>query len=500
MKFSSMIERLPEGELVVEGNPEITGISERASEVEAGNLFVAVRGLSVDGHDYAAKAIERGASALIVERRLDLPAPQFRVSSGRRALAWTAAAFFSFPHREITLVGVTGTNGKTSTAHLIRGIWEQAGRSSGILGTIGHGAGNALEEAQLTTPGPVELNRRLREFVDRGCDSVVMEVSSHAVSQYRIDGLEFDGAIFTNITRDHLDFHESFEEYLEAKTAFCRGILDPLRVKPPGTLIYGRDDPHVREMGASHRGKKIAFGLDAESEVKAENIDARMTETIFSLVTPDGSAPVRLDLAGAFNVHNALAAAAWTWGEGVDTGTVVAGLESVRSIAGRFEIIKGSGGPAVIVDYAHTPDALDRVLQEARKLAAGRLFAVFGCGGDRDRGKRPMMGRVATSLADVVVVTSDNPRTEDPAAIIDQILAGIEESVQAMSRGTLLVEEDRRRAIHDAVGRAGDGDVVVVAGKGHEDYQILGTTKIHFDDREVVREALGQARGEGESP
>jgi UDP-N-acetylmuramoyl-L-alanyl-D-glutamate--2,6-diaminopimelate ligase len=469
------------------------GIAERADAVRPGDLYVALRGLSADGHDFVPEALRRGAVALVVERWVEAPVPQVRVDDGRSALARSAVRFYGEPHRRFNLLGITGTNGKTSTAHLVRSVLESAGEKVGILGTVGHGSGSQLEDALLTTPGPVELNRRLLGFAEAGCRSVVMEVSSHAVSQRRVDGIEFDGAVFTNVTRDHLDFHPTFEDYVEAKASFCRRLLDPRRWKSPGTFVYSREDPTVRGVGESFGGDRIDFGWSDEAAVRGRDVRGTRDRTEFTLVTPDWERRVSLGMPGRFNVLNAAAAAAWAWSRDIPADAVVAGLEGLASVPGRFERIGGPRGPSVIVDYAHTPDALERVLEEARALASGRLVAVFGCGGDRDPGKRPLMGEVARRLADRVVVTSDNPRTEDPLRIIGQILEGVDRA-----GGDAVVEPDRRRAILLAVESAGADDLVVVAGKGHEDYQILGTKKIHFDDREVVREALGLA-GKGEA-
>ncbi|MEJ2721816.1 MAG: UDP-N-acetylmuramoyl-L-alanyl-D-glutamate--2,6-diaminopimelate ligase, partial [bacterium] len=398
------------------------------------------------------------------------------------------SAYYGDPADRLRLVGVTGTNGKTTTAHLLRSILDGSpwGRT-GIIGTVGHGTGSVLEAGVHTTPEPLTLHRLLRDMADNGCVGVVMEVSSHAVRQQRTWGVDFEIGMLTNVTRDHLDYHPTFEDYVNAKREFCYTLISGGRRKENGTLIYSRDNRYSREIGDGFPGAKVSTSAEGSADVFAKNVEATVGGTCFDLhMGGCAVVPIALNLLGGFNVWNALLAAAAARVLGVDTEFIKRGLEAVNRVPGRFEAIRSeAGGPLVIVDYSHTPDSLERTLSFCRDLGPRRLITVFGCGGDRDRGKRPIMGGIAQRLSDVCYVTSDNPRTEDPAEIIDEILAGMDTDA-----GGLVVEADRRRAIVSAVQGAAAGDLVAVCGKGHEDYQIIGHTRHHFDDREEAANAL----------
>lgn len=452
-------------------------VSDDSRKVVPASLFIAVRGSVHDGHDYLDRARELGASAAMVEdeSRTDLPA--LVVREGRRAAAVAAGAAFGDPSRELRMIGITGTNGKSTTAGILRHLLDRRGERSASIGTLGVLFGSEAEVvpggAELTTPGPVELQRVLRELVDRGVKTVAMEVSSHSLDQRRIDGLSFDAAVFTNLTRDHLDYHLTMKAYFDAKAR----LMDYL--KPDGWAAINVDDENWRALPDSRN--KIRFGLSALAEVRG-------TDVVFS---PDGSewnlrhhgaeAHVVLPLIGDVNVHNALGAAAVGIAFGLTLHEIASALVELPQVPGRLEVI--SQRPTVLRDYAHTPDAIERALAAVRPFTEGRLILVFGCGGDRDRGKRAEMGKAAEAGADLVIITNDNPRTEDP----DQILDDIE---QGMRPGRHMRIVKRKAAIQRALEEARDGDVVVLAGKGHETYQIIGTTKLPFDEKVIVSELL----------
>jgi UDP-N-acetylmuramoyl-L-alanyl-D-glutamate--2,6-diaminopimelate ligase len=461
----------------------VRGVSDDSRSVKGGDLFCAWSGTSADAHEFVPSAEQQGAVAAIVERRVpDVKMPQVVVRDGRRAAAIAALCVFGNPQDALTLVGVTGTNGKTTTVGLLRHLLSERGPAASI-GTLGAiGADNVVIPGteSLTTPGPVELARVLRGFVDAGVQSVAMETSSHALDQGRVAGLRFDVAVFTNLTRDHIDYHGSEEAYFAAKAR----LLDLLRTG--GVAVLNADDAAWRRLGG-RAPRTVWFRVDGASvvaadEVRALDVTYSAEGARFVLAAGTERAAVRLPLLGAYNVQNALGAAAACIALGMDVKSVAANLMNAPQVPGRLERIADTPCP-VLADYAHTPDALERVLATLRPLTRGRLIVVFGAGGDRDRGKRPQMGAIAARYADVAIVTSDNPRTEDPDAIIDEILTGMD------AEQTVRVT-DRREAIGRALEIAGSGDVVLLAGKGHETYQVLGTTKVDFDERIVVREWL----------
>jgi UDP-N-acetylmuramoyl-L-alanyl-D-glutamate--2,6-diaminopimelate ligase len=428
-----------------------------ARRVTPGTLFFCVPGTRADGHDYASAAVERGAAALVVERLLDLPVPQFVADDARAAMAVAADEFFGRPSEQLVVAGVTGTNGKTTTAFLLYSILEAAGLRPGLLGTVECRVGGEVRIAVRTTPEAIDLQRTLREMLDAGDRSCVLEATSHGSELHRLDRIRFDALVFTNLTQDHLDFHSTMERYFEAKRRLF------LEGRPPAAINSG--DEWGRRLLAD-RPDALTYGLGPGAEVG-----------------PDALEGVDLRLRGRFNVENALGALAAARLLGIEEDAIVRGLEAVPGVPGRFESVDEGQPFEVVVDYSHTPDSLENVLRAARELTEGRVICVFGCGGDRDRGKRPVMGGIAARLADVPIVTSDNPRSEDPLAIIEEIVAGMEPGAE--------VDPDRRRAIARAVELAEAGDVVVIAGKGHEQGQeFRGGRKVPFDDREVAREAL----------
>ncbi|HXE44660.1 MAG TPA: UDP-N-acetylmuramoyl-L-alanyl-D-glutamate--2,6-diaminopimelate ligase [Conexibacter sp.] len=462
------------------GETEITSLAYDNRRVEPGTLFFCVPGFSVDGHDFAPDAVARGAVALVVERSLGLGVPEVLVPSVRAAMAPAAARFHRDPTAELDVVGITGTNGKTTTAFLVRALLEAAGRQCGLLGTVTSFVGGAERAVTRTTAEAIDLQRDFRAMRDGGDVACAMEVSSHALELGRADAIHFAAAIFTNLTQDHLDFHATMEEYFLAKRR--------LFAARPRAAIVNVDDPYGRRLAEELDGA-IAFAIDREATYRAVEIESGFGGSRFTALTPEGPIALRTPLPGRFNVQNVLGAVAAVRTLGVPLAEIAEALPRAGRVPGRFEPVDEGQPFAVLVDYAHTPDSLENVLAAARPLTRARLICVFGCGGDRDRGKRPLMGEISARLADRTIVTSDNPRSEEPAAIVEEILAGIPAALRG--DGRLAVEVDRRGAIGLALGGAREGDVVVIAGKGHEQGQELaGGEKVPFDDVTVAREAL----------
>ncbi len=457
---------------------EITGLAYDNRAAEPGTLFFCVPGFTRDGHDFASDAIARGAAALVVERPLGLGVPEIRVPSVRAAMAPAAAAFYGDPTAELQTVGVTGTNGKTTTAFLVHALLEADGRRTGLLGTVKSVIGGAERPVERTTPEAIELQRTFREMLDSGDAACSMEVSSHALELHRADAIHFAVAIFTNLTQDHLDFHPSMEEYFQAK----RRLFEPGRARH---AVINVDDPYGTRLAAEFGGvgPVVTYAVERDATYRALDVRTAMDGSRFTVHGPDGAIELSSPLPGAFNVYNVVGALAAVRALGVPLDTAARAIETAGHVPGRFEPVDAGQEFAVVVDYSHTPDSLENVLRAARQLTEGRVHVVFGCGGDRDRGKRPMMGEIARRLADRVIVTSDNPRSEDPEAIIAEILVGSGPGVEH--------DADRRRAIGHAIAEAAPGDVVVIAGKGHEQGQEFeGGRKIPFDDVTVAREAL----------
>jgi UDP-N-acetylmuramoyl-L-alanyl-D-glutamate--2,6-diaminopimelate ligase len=445
--------------------------------VGPGTLFFCVRGMTRDGHDFAAEAVARGAVALVVEQQLGAGVPEIVVPSARAAMAPAAARLFGDPTARLQVVGITGTNGKTTSAYLVRALLEAAGRPTGLLGTVKSVIGGAEHEVVRTTPEAIDLQRTFRAMLEAGDRACAMEVSSHALALHRADAIHFAVAVFTNLSRDHLDFHPTMADYFAAK----RRLFTELN---PRLAVINLDDPRGRELAGEVPGA-ITFGVSSpDAAYRATEVQTDLRGSRFTALTPDGPLELSSPLRGAFNVSNVLGALAAARALGVAPATAAEAIAGADQVPGRFETVAEGQDVAVIVDYAHTPDSLENVLRAARELLeGGRLHVVFGCGGDRDRGKRPLMGEIARRLADHVVVTSDNPRSEDPEAIIAEILAGAGPEV------TWLV--DRREAIAQAIASAQAGDIVVIAGKGHEQGQeFAGGYKVPFDDRVVAREVL----------
>jgi UDP-N-acetylmuramoyl-L-alanyl-D-glutamate--2,6-diaminopimelate ligase len=465
-----------------EGTVEIGGLAYDSRAVAPGELFLCVSGFTADGHRFAPQAVERGAAALVVERPLGLGVPELVVGSVRAAMAPLAARYYGEPSRELRVVGITGTNGKTTTAYLTRALLEACGLQCGLLGTVTSVIGGSELPVTRTTPEAVELQGMLRTMLDGGDRACAMEVSSHALELGRSDAIRFAAAVFTNLTQDHLDFHGSMEDYFAAK----RRLFEPVSGEPPEASIVNVGDPYGRRL-ASELQNVRTFAVEAPADYSASELRCGFDGCRFTLRTPAGERELTLPMPGHFNVANALGAVAAAHALGGELETIAAALERGVRVPGRFEPVDAGQDFAVLVDYAHTPDSLENVLRAARELSGARVVCVFGAGGDRDRGKRPLMGAIAARLADIVIVTSDNPRSEDPDAIIAEIMAGASSGEHAHVRAVA----DRRAAIAQAVAAGRAGDVLVIAGKGHEQGQELaGGRKLPFDDVAVAREEL----------
>ncbi len=497
MTFAELVEPLQASER--QGNLDVAVISltDDSRAVKPGSVFVAVRGERVDGHAFVGKAVEAGAAALVLQKGLNVTAassiPVVRVDDSRRALGVLAGRFYREPASRLCMVGVTGTNGKTTVTYLCKGVLETAGRRVGLIGTVAYQIGDERLPAAHTTPGAVELQALLARMVGAGMNAAVMEVSSHALAMDRTTGCEFDVAIFTNLTQDHLDFHRDMDGYFQAKLRLFAD-LDPAgrKLRPKRAIVNIDDARGARVCGAS-RVPVWTYAIQKPADIRAEDVRLALSGTRFTAATPHGRFPVESRLVGEHNVYNILAAIGVGLHEGLSPEIIQRGIASVVNVPGRFERVEAGQDFTVVVDYAHTDDALLRLLTAAQALKTGRVITVFGCGGDRDRGKRPKMGRVAARLSDVVFLTSDNPRSEDPAAILREIEVGVREAL-ADRRIRYEVIADRRAAIEAAVREAKSGDTVLIAGKGHEDYQIVGAARHHFDDREVARAALATRR------
>ena len=482
----------------------VTGVAYDSRRAEPGHVFVALRGQHADGARFARQAFARGALGVVAEEPapLDADMPWLVVEDARLALALLAAEFYRHPSREMQVVGITGTNGKTTTAYLVAAIFEAAGIHCGILGTVAYRIGDELREATRTTPEAPEVQGLLREMVDRRCGACAMEVSSHALSLRRVDGMNFAAGVFTNLTRDHLDFHDDMEAYFQAK----RRLFEMLPRDAP--RLINIDDPRGAQLTAAG-GRAVTYAVTRPADITPGPLSFSFDGLAFDVRTPRGMVNVRSRLVGRPNVYNILAAVSTATALGLPFDAIERGLQALEGVPGRFQVVSGAKDEVtVVVDYAHTDDALRNLLETARPLARGRVITVFGCGGDRDRTKRPLMGAVAGRLSDLIVITSDNPRSEDPAQIIEEIRRGITSDTRRSSTGTgrpeqiegrdggqrLLAIVDRRDAIGKAIELARPHDLVLIAGKGHEKYQVIGDRVLPFDDVAVAREALARRR------
>lgn len=490
MKLKQLSSVLAAAVIEGSGEVEITGIETDSRQVKAGDLFICLPGHTVDGHQFAAQAADQGAAALVVERKLEVDLPQVIVRDSRFAMAGLANAFYNQPSSRMKMIGVTGTNGKTTTTYLIETIMNDYGLKTGLIGTIQMKYDGQSFPMPRTTPEALELQRYLNDMANAGTECCVMEVSSHALEQGRVKGTDFRTAIFTNLTQDHLDYHHTMEEYRGAKGLFFSRLGNAFAKDEPSRkyAVLNADDEASAYFAKQTAAEVITYGLGEDADIRASNISITAQGTSFHVDTFRGSADIAIRMVGKFNVYNAMAAIAAALLEGIPLEDIKNSLESVPGVDGRVEVVDEGQPYAVIVDYAHTPDGLENVLRTVNEFAEGRVLTVFGCGGDRDRTKRPIMGKIAAKYSDVVLVTSDNPRTEDPDLILKDIEAGLIEDGVPTESYKLIV--DRRKAIEKAIEMASPGDVVLIAGKGHETYQLIAGEVLDFDDRIVAKDAI----------
>lgn len=461
------------------GDREIGGIAYHSGKVKKGDLFCCLRGQRENGHSFASEALKRGAVALLVDRKLVLPSPaaQIVVEDSREVLALVSDRFYGHPSTKLKVIGITGTNGKTTTSYLLKSIYERAGYKVGVLGTIGHLIGGKVLVAEHTTPESLDLQRLLSEMLEEGVEVAAMEVSSHALAQSRVVGVDFDVGVFTNLSRDHLDFHSTLKEYGEAKLKLF-SLLGEDRL-----AVVNLDDPFGERVIEATRARGVSYGLASQRDFSGRIESLSLEGSLVSVTWREGTSSLRTRLLGRGNVYNILSSFAVACSDGVSPKVVKEGVEALQSVPGRFQLVDRGQPFKLIIDYAHTPEALRGLLLSLKELTPGRVISLFGCGGDRDRGKRPLMGRISTKLAHHTILTSDNPRSEEPVAIIRQIEEGIE-------GGSYEVIPDREEAIGRALKTAKEGDSVALCGKGHEDYQIVGEERIPFDDFKVASQIL----------
>ena len=456
---------------------EVTGITDNSDRVKPGFIFVCINGKHFDGHTKAAEVLGKGAAAVVAERDLGLEG-QILVADSRRAYALMSAAYFSHPEKNLKIIGITGTNGKTTTAFILRSALEKLGHKTGMIGTVKVVVGDREFPASLTTPDPFTLFGLLAMMCADSCEYCVMETSSQALDQHRVDGIHFTAAIFTNLTVDHLDYHETIEKYKKAKH---------LLFENTDLGVYNIDDEAGEYMMENTACRKVTYSLDRDDcNYSAKNIRFDASGVKYEIVSNDDIGRVSFKVPGRFNVYNSMGAVVCLLELGMNFKDTLEAVSEFPGVPGRMEVVPTGKPYAVIIDYAHTPDGLQNVLSSVKEVARGRVIAVFGCGGDRDKTKRPIMGKIGSELADIAIITSDNPRTEDPEEIINEILAGVGKH----SHAKIIVECDRTKAIKKALSVAEEGDVIVLAGKGHETYQILASGKIHYDEREIVAELL----------
>lgn len=497
MKTISQLAELVEGSVVI-GNKEteITGIEHDSRKAGKGTLFVCIPGLHVDGHKFIPQAVAAGAAAILTTREeVDVPAgvAVLRVTDLQAALDTIVPFFHDYPARSMRVIGITGTNGKTTTSYITRAILRDAGYKVGLIGTIQIMMEDEVYPIHNTTPDVVELQHTLATMRDKGMDYVVMEVSSHALDQNRVAGIEFDTAVFTNLTQDHLDYHKTLENYMLAKAKLFE-LVSQAGVKDGKTAVVNIDDAAGKTMLEHAACQQLTYAIGQPADLRATDVDVLASGANFTLNHAAlGQMALKLHITGIFNVYNVMSAVGAALAEHIKPEIIEKVLCGFTSVPGRFELVKAGQDFSIIVDYAHTPDGVENVLRTAREIAKKKIIAVFGCGGDRDRTKRPIMGRIAAELADVVIATSDNPRSEDPEFILSEVEAGVREKIGTKQHEKIT---DRREAIFRAVELAETDDIVIILGKGHEDYQILKDETIHFDDKEVAREAVAARKEE----
>ncbi|CRK80583.1 UDP-N-acetylmuramoyl-L-alanyl-D-glutamate--2,6-diaminopimelate ligase [Neobacillus massiliamazoniensis] len=464
-------------------NPEITSIENDSRKVQTGSLFICINGFTVDGHDFAESAVQKGAAAILAERSLSLSVPVIIVKDTVRAMAVLADAFYAHPTRNLRLIGITGTNGKTSTSHLLEKIFFEANKKTGLIGTMFTKVADEIIETKNTTPDSLTLQRIFHQMIQREVQFAVMEVSSHALDIGRVHGCDYDIAVFTNLTQDHLDYHKTMEEYMKAKGLLFSRLGNTFNPTRPRFAVLNNDDPVSILYQKSTVAHVVTYGIDHEADIMARNIEMNSSGTACDLVVQGNIYPLKLRLIGKFSVYNVLASIAAALVSGIPINNIIQSVENVIGVAGRFELVDAGQNYTVVVDYAHTPDGLENVLKTIQQFAKKRIFVIIGCGGDRDRSKRPLMAQIACKYGTDVIFTSDNPRSEDPSAILKDMEAGVYDE-------KYLVKLDRKEAIWAAIEQASCDDAILIAGKGHETYQIIGDDVFDFDDRIVVREAI----------
>lgn len=464
-------------------NPEITSVENDNRRVSRGSLFICLKGYTVDGHDFAKSAVENGAVAILAEKELDLQVPVIIVKDTFRAMAVLADIFYDQPSHHLHLIGITGTNGKTTTSHLIEKIFSDQHKKTGLIGTMYTKIADEKFETKNTTPESLTLQKTFKEMLEKKVEMVVMEVSSHALQEGRVHGCDFDVAVFTNLSQDHLDYHETMENYKQAKGLLFSQLGNVFDHNHPKYAILNADDPTIHDYQKITTATIITYGIDQEADIKAENIKMTPKGTTFDIVIQKQHYPISIQLAGKFNIYNVLASIAASLASKIQLKDILLSLEKIDGVSGRFELVDAGQDFSVIVDYAHTPEALENVLKTIKQFAEGNIFVVVGCGGDRDKTKRPLMARIACEYGTTSIFTSDNPRSEDPNAILMDMEVGVN------GRKYLSIV-DRKEAIRFAINQAKAGDVVLIAGKGHETYQTIGNVTYEFDDRLVAKEAI----------
>lgn len=487
MKLHTLLQVLPFVKLPNE-NPEIQDIVQDNRKVLPGSLFICIEGLTVDGHKFAQDAADKGAAALLSERPLDVNIPVIIVPNTKRAMAILADFFYGQPTKKMKLIGITGTNGKTTTSHLIEQILRDAGEKTGLIGTMYMKIADSILETKNTTPDSLTLQKTFKQMFDEGVESAVMEVSSHALDQGRVFGCDYDVAVFTNITQDHLDYHHTMEAYLRAKSLLFAQLGNSYNHEHPKFAVLNMDDSGSKQIQKETAAHIVTYGIDdGSAQFIAKDIEMNSKGTVFTLVSPEGERKVHLQLIGKFSVYNILAAISASYVLNIPLDSIIQSVEKVKGVQGRFELVHAGQHFPIIVDYAHTPDSLENVLKTVQQFVKKRIFVVVGCGGDRDKTKRPIMAQIACKYATDPIFTSDNPRSENPESIIQDM----EEGVKGLSYVKIV---DRKEAIHYAIQHASEGDVVLIAGKGHETYQIIGDKINDFDDRMVASEAVQECK------
>lgn len=488
--LEELIAVLPDKEVLGNRDLEITGLHYDSREIKPGYLFLCIEGFTLDGHKFIPEALKKGAKVLVVQNEVEVPSEitVVKVPNTRIALPLLASAFYDYPSRKLGVIGVTGTNGKTTTTHLVESILRQAGKKTGLVGTIHNKIGDSVLPVARTTPESVDLQGLLAKMAEERVEYAIMEVSSHALELHRVDKCEYDIAVFTNITQDHLDFHKNIESYLEAKAKLFSQLGEDIfgnSKKQEKVGVINLDDPHSHVLLKKSKVKTLTYSIKQEADIRACDIDVNLKGLSYQVKTPKGDLHLDLNITGLFNVYNSLAAIGIALALDIPIPIIKAGLEQVKGVAGRFELVDEGQEFAVVVDYAHTPDSLENILKTAQSFVKGKIISVFGCGGDRDRTKRPIMGKIGTTYSDYAIITSDNPRGENPGQILADVEVGAKEG-----GGPYEVIEDRREAILKAIKKAEKDDMVIIAGKGHETYQIFRDKTIHFDDKEVAGEIL----------